>query len=240
MKYICSWSGGKDSTATIILAHENNEPLDIIVFAEVMYDKKVSGENPEHIDFVKNKAKELFESWGYKVVILRSNKTYMDLFNRVIKRPRKHMHHKGQKYGFALAHQCSVKRDLKLRPLADFYKTLEESYVEYLGIGIDEQKRLFSMHQDARKFSLLEKYNYTTDMAGLLCEKYGLLSPSYKYSKRGGCWFCPYAKLEEHQMIKKRYPKTWKRFVKLESIPNVANNRWNVFGERLKERDKKL
>ena len=26
MKYIATWSGGKDSTASIILAHEHNEP----------------------------------------------------------------------------------------------------------------------------------------------------------------------------------------------------------------------
>lgn len=32
MKYIASWSGSKDSTASIILAHENNEPIDSIVF----------------------------------------------------------------------------------------------------------------------------------------------------------------------------------------------------------------
>lgn len=36
MKYIASWSGGKDSTASIILAHEHNEPLDLIIFSEVM------------------------------------------------------------------------------------------------------------------------------------------------------------------------------------------------------------
>lgn len=27
MKYVASWSGGKDSTASIILAHEHNEPF---------------------------------------------------------------------------------------------------------------------------------------------------------------------------------------------------------------------
>ncbi len=42
MKYIASWSGGKDSTASIILAHEHNEPLDLIIFSEVMFDKNVS------------------------------------------------------------------------------------------------------------------------------------------------------------------------------------------------------
>ena len=55
MKYIASCSGGKDSIATIILAHENKEPLDEIVFAEVMFDEETSGELPEHIDFIKNK-----------------------------------------------------------------------------------------------------------------------------------------------------------------------------------------
>lgn len=62
MKYIASCSGGKDSIATIILAHEHKEPLDLIIFSEVMFDDKISGELPEHIDFIKNKAFPLFES----------------------------------------------------------------------------------------------------------------------------------------------------------------------------------
>lgn len=81
MKYIASWSGGKDSTASIVLAHEHNEPLDLIIFSEVMFDKTTSGELPEHIDFVKNKAIPIFESWGYETKILHSNKTYMDCFH---------------------------------------------------------------------------------------------------------------------------------------------------------------
>lgn len=82
MHYLLSWSGGKDSTASIILAHENNEPLDTIVFCEVMYDLKnnISGENPEHIKFIKEEAKPLFESWGYKVEILMANQDYLDFF----------------------------------------------------------------------------------------------------------------------------------------------------------------
>lgn len=60
MKYIASWSGGKDSTASIILAHEHNEPLDLIIFSEVMFDENISGELPEHIDFIKNKANAIY------------------------------------------------------------------------------------------------------------------------------------------------------------------------------------
>ena len=79
LKYICSWSGGKDSTASIILAHEHNEPLDIILFSEVMFDKQrnISGENPRHIDFIKNVGKPLFESWGYKVEVLKADTDYL-------------------------------------------------------------------------------------------------------------------------------------------------------------------
>ena len=59
--------------ATIILAHEHKEPLDSIVFSEVMFDLKnnISGENPRHMKFIREKAVPLFESWGYKVEIVR-------------------------------------------------------------------------------------------------------------------------------------------------------------------------
>lgn len=80
MKYIASWSGGKDSTASIILAHENNEPLDLIIFSEVMFDEHTSGELPEHIDFIKNKCIPLFESWGgYETKILHADLTYVGI-----------------------------------------------------------------------------------------------------------------------------------------------------------------
>ena len=61
MKYIASFSGGKDSAATIILAHLHNEPLDEIIFSEVMFDENTSGEYPAQMDFIKNTCAPLFE-----------------------------------------------------------------------------------------------------------------------------------------------------------------------------------
>lgn len=56
-------------------------------FSEVMFDRKrgISGERPEHIDFIKNKAKPLFESWGYTVEILHAEKDYLDCFFEFLK-----------------------------------------------------------------------------------------------------------------------------------------------------------
>lgn len=53
-----------------------------------------------------------------------------------------------------------------------------------MGIAIDEPKRLEKL-QGTNKISLLEKYNYTEQMAYELCKKYGLLSPIYEFSFRG-------------------------------------------------------
>lgn len=89
MEYLASFSGGKDSAATIILAHEHNEPLNEIIFSEVMYSPEISGEVPEHIEFIKKVAFPLFESWGYKTRVLRAEKTYLDLFFHIVKRSRK-------------------------------------------------------------------------------------------------------------------------------------------------------
>lgn len=237
--HICCWSGGKDSTATVILAHENNEPLDLILFSEVMFDREagISGENPEHIHFVKHVAKPMFESWGYRVEILHADRDYLDVFHHIIERPTKHLCHKGMKYGFTAGGACAVKRDCKEKPIKDFISSIKEPCIQYVGICANEEERLVSLHKDASKVSLLEKYGYAQDMARKKCIEYGLYSPGYKYSKRGGCFFCPYAKLEEHRYIYKTDPVLWERFVALESESNLANNRWNVYGETLKERD---
>ena len=238
LRTICSWSGGKDSTATIILAHIHNIPIDLIIFSEVMFDLKngISGENPEHIRFMREVAIPKFREWGYEVVEVRAEKDYLDHFYSVIENPRKNMEHKGMRRGFPLP-QCAIRRDLKQRPVEQYIKSLGTDVVQLLGMCIDEPKRLESMHKEGNKRSLLEEYNYTEEKAKELCMEYGLYSPGYELSKRGGCWMCPFAKVEEHRAIRKLNRKAWDRFVALEDEPNVAHSVWNIYGESLKKRE---
>jgi hypothetical protein len=209
----------------------NNEPLDIILFSEVMYCNKrgISGENPRHIDFIKNKAKPLFESWGYEVHILHAEKDYLQCFNNIIEKPTKILANKGKRTGFPLTGLCNVKRDCKERPIKEFLKNLNDKNIQYVGICSDEPKRLESLHKLNNRVSLLEKYDYTEDMARQLCEEYGLLSPCYELSKRGGCWFCPNAKFEEHKELRRVNPSLWKEFISLEKENNLANYKWNLY-----------
>ena len=62
-KFIASCSFGKDSVATLLLALEHNEPLDEAVYCEVMFDKDVSGEVPEHRDFIYRTASPPWSAW---------------------------------------------------------------------------------------------------------------------------------------------------------------------------------
>ena len=210
MKYIASWSGGKDSTASIILAHENGEPLDMIIFAEVMFNESISGELPEHIEFV-HKAAKVFENWGYPVHILRSDRTYMDCFNhRVYKIYKtKNLHRMGRKKGFPITGKCDINRDCKMRPIRQFWKSVEGEYTQYVGIAVDEKKRIERIVKTKNTVSLLEKYRYTEHMAFELCKKYDLLSPIYEFTERGGCWFCPNAKEKELRHLRKNHIEHW-------------------------------
>lgn len=211
MHYIAMCSGGKDSVATIILAREHKEPLDEVVFAEVMFDKNISGELPEHIDFVKNKLKKTCESWGYPFKIVKSDKTYLDCFYHVSSRGKR----MGRIQGFPMSGRCAVNRDCKVKPIRDYLKTQHEELVQYIGIAADEPKRMKRLDGQT-KISLLKKYNYTEKMAYELCEKYNLLSPVYKFTDRGGCWFCPNAKLCELRHLRMNYPEFFEKLLSLE------------------------
>lgn len=226
MKYIASWSGGKDSTASIILAHENNEPLDLIIFSEVMFDKIISGELPEHIDFIKNKCIPMFECWGYKTKMLHAEKTYLDVFMaEPTKGKRKGL---GLKTGFPMMGACAINKPCKVKPIKDFFKTVDYEYTQYIGIAIDEPIRLDRVVKTDNQTSLLLKYEYTEQMALELCKKYDLLSPIYDFSPRNGCWFCPNMRDSQLKYLRNNHRNLWDKLLELEETPNLIGDKWNT------------
>ena len=108
--------------------------------------------------------------------------------------------------GFPMALRCQINRSVKIEPIQNFLKTLgAQEYRQYVGIAIDEPKRLERANGKGQ-ISLLEKYGYTEEMAYSLCEKYELLSPVYAYTSRGGCWFCPNARKAELRHLRDQHP----------------------------------
>ena len=128
MKYIASWSGGKDSTASILLEHIHSLPPSKIIMSEVMFDKKrnISGELPEHMDWVHGVAIPLFRSWGHEVEILHSDYDYIDLFYHIIHNS-KNPYRNGKYNGFLIGGKCMANNYIKVRALEIFLEKLTKN-----------------------------------------------------------------------------------------------------------------
>jgi 3'-phosphoadenosine 5'-phosphosulfate sulfotransferase (PAPS reductase)/FAD synthetase len=219
--YIASCSFGKDSIATILLALEHNEPLDRAVFAEVMFDseRNISGEIPEHIEWVYSTAIPKLETMGVKVDVVRSDDYISRFF--MIKGEKASPKYRGKRYGWVLPDKCQMKK-MKLRAISRYYKGIRAKVVQYVGIATDEEKRLGSFDQ-INKISLLVKYGYTEEMAKNKCLEYGLLSPLYDLETRNGCWFCPNGSDVRFCRLYRKYPHLWAELEKLSKVSNLSS-----------------
>lgn len=239
--YIASCSFGKDSIATILLALEHNEPLDRVVFAEVMFDhsRGISGEIPEHIEWVYSTAIPKLEAMGIPVDVVRAERDYIYFFQNAVGGGR----HKGKIYGFPIGGKCTVQRDCKLKPIRRYYDKWLAEYdiTQYVGIAKDEPDRLARICdiQKIKKISLLDKYGYTEAMARAKCEEYGLLSPIYQTGTRNGCWFCPNASIKQFSRFRKVHPDLWAELVKLSHTPNLCSYGFK-YGLTVREVEKKI
>lgn len=236
-KYIASCSFGKDSIATILLALENNEPLDRVVFSEVMFDheKGISGEIPEHIEWIYNTAIPRLDGMGIKVDVVRAAKDYKWFFTNQLRGGC----YKGKYYGFPIGGMCVINSDCKMKPINDYYKQFIEDYdiIQYVGIASDEKRRLKRLK--GNQVSLLDKYCHTEMKAYDLCKGFDMLSPIYENGTRGGCWFCPNGKLRQFIAIRRDHPEMWEEFRALSRTPNLCSYGFK-YGKTLQEVEREM
>lgn len=193
--HIASCSFGKDSIATILLALEHNEPLDRVVFSEVMFDhsRGISGEIPEHIEWVYSTAIPKLEQMGVKVDVVRAKKDYVTLCKTILSKGK----NQGQMYGLQNSFPCFANSSCKIEPIRAYYKQFNNyNITQYVGIAKDEPTRLERL-KGTNKVSLLDKYGYTEQMAMDKCKEYNLVSPLYSMGYRGGASFATMPTLKD-------------------------------------------
>jgi len=231
LRYVASCSFGKDSMATILLALMHGEPLDEAVYCEVMFDEDISGEVPEHRDFIYDRAIPFLERNGIKVVILRSEMTFIKSFYRVLKKGTA----AGKLNSWPLCGKCCIQRDCKLPPIEAYKRSLGGNVIQYIGIAYDEQERLMRL-EEGKTVSLLKKYKMTERDAAEICKRAGLYSPAYAFTNRNGCFFCPNAKDRELRHLYDYHPELWNRLLECQRAPNKATELFNR-DERIDEID---
>ena len=162
-KHILSCSFGKDSIATALLALQHGEPLDELVYCEVMFSEEISGELPEHNRFIHETAIPYFEQRGIPTRFC-APKDLPILLYHVVTRGKT----KGMLSGFPLSGRCTIQRDCKLPPIKAYQKALPPDTVQYIGIAADEPKRLARLKPG--QISLLDKYMWPNQKRGLCAQ----------------------------------------------------------------------
>jgi len=198
-KYVLSLSFGKDSLALLLEIIRQKLPLDYVVFCDIKFTKDISGEHPLMNEWIKkfaeNKVNNLLYESGYECFVqhITYKKTFCEQFYTAKLRGK----HIGDKYGFPYVVSAWCNSRLKLEPIRNFIsKLIKQNYCvyEYIGIALDEQKRLErykTLEKNNHKYITLADFNITEIQAMELVKQYDLLSPKYQKSFRGGCWFCP-------------------------------------------------
>ena len=203
MKYVASLSFGKDSMAMLIKIKELGLPLDEVIYVDIMFDDDTSGETPEMASFITKAEKILKEKFNVEVTHLRGV-TFKEQFYKVKQRGK----HIGDNYGFPYTIGAWCNDRLKMQPIKEYMRRQKEQIIQYVGIAYDEPERYERLNHETHIAPLYD-LKITEKEAMEICEKYDLLSPIYKTSFRGGCWFCPKQRLSQLKWLYQEHNDLW-------------------------------
>ena len=203
MKYVASLSFGKDSMAMLIKIKELGLPLDEVIYVDIMFDDDTSGETPEMASFITKAEKILKEKFNVEVTHLRGV-TFKEQFYKIKQRGK----HVGDNYGFPYTIGAWCNDRLKMQPIKEYMRKQKEQIIQYVGIAYDEPERYERLNHETHIAPLYD-LKITEKEAMEICEKYDLLSPIYKTSFRGGCWFCPKQRLSQLKWLYQEHNDLW-------------------------------
>ena len=200
-KHIVSFSGGKDSTAMLMMMIERGMQIDEIINCDTgmefpgMY---------EHIKKVGNYI-------GREITILKHDYSfeYLMYYKQVVKGRR------GGQAGYGWpgfgVRWCTGFLKIKLidKYLRNKYK--DSNIFEYIGIAADEPKRIKDKIYPLYSWGIEEKealkycYDLGFDWGGL-----------YEDFKRVSCWCCPLQPLSELRVLRRNYPELWSELLDMD------------------------
>ena len=202
-KYVASCSFGKDSLAMLIKIKELGLPLDEVIYVDIRFDDDISGETPEMAGFIEKAEKILKEKFDITVTHLRGV-TFKKQFYTVKQRG----NHIGDCYGFPYTVGAWCNDRLKMRPIKEYLRKQTDDIIQYVGIAYDEPKRYERLNHETHIAPLYD-LKITEAEAMEICKKYDLVSPIYKTSFRGGCWFCPKQRLSQLKWLYTEHRDLW-------------------------------
>lgn len=201
---IVSFSGGKNSTAMLIMMKQEGISIDGVVFADT------GAELPETYEFILKVEDHIKQ----RIDVVRHPLDFFGWFYRVFEKGK----HVGEIHGFPRVFSfrghgggwCT--RSLKIDPLAKY----AQGRTMAIGIAADEYHRTFTSTKKFPKVYPLCEWMMTSLDCYNLCVEHNLLNPIYHRFGRSGCWTCPNQSKKALRLIYAYYPDLWQRLLQLE------------------------
>lgn len=221
MKYIASVSFGKDSLAMLLRLLEENKPLDEVVF----YD---TGMEFKAIYNIRDKIIEILKQRNIKFTELKPKCEFCyKMFDKPVKQKNGTTH-----YGYSwCGGRCRWGTTEKLVALEKYCK----GAVEYVGIAVDEPKRLEKERKGNKQFPLAE-WNMTEKDCLSYCYARGFdwIEDGvhlYDILDRVSCWCCANKNLKELKNYYLYLPTYWEKLKKLQSKTDrpFKYNKYTIF-----------
>ena len=203
-----SLSGGKDSTAMLLLMIERNMPIDAVLTADTEMEFPEMYEHLAHVD------QYLYQERGFHITVLRHPKGFEWLMFEEPKQKKSSILNR-QKLGVCLygngwpgwkVRWCTGQ--LKTHLINKEVNRLKGKYHarHYVGIAADEQKRVKD-----EQYPLVE-WNITEREALQLCYDRGYdWGGLYEIYHRCSCWCCPLQRIGELRKLRHHHPELWER-----------------------------
>ena len=203
-----SLSGGKDSTALLILMIKRDLPIDMVINADT------GMEFPEMYEHLKKVDEYLYRERGLHIITLRHPKGFEWL---MFEEPKKRSSaiQKRREMGVSLygngwpgikVRWCTGQ--LKIKQIEKEIRSLktEKKVLHSIGIAADEAQRC-----KEKQYPLVE-WGITEAKALQLCYDHGFdFGGLYKKYHRASCWCCPLQRISELRNLRNYHPQLWKR-----------------------------
>jgi 3'-phosphoadenosine 5'-phosphosulfate sulfotransferase (PAPS reductase)/FAD synthetase len=218
MKHVVSFSGGKDSTALLLMMLEKGMQIDDIVYFDCG-----DWEFPQMAEHIR----QVEEYIGRQITRLYPSRGDLNYWMFDYKpKPRKgNTPQIGKAWPGPTLRWCTgLKRDA----INKYYSQYRgEGIISYIGFAADEINRMIRPNISARwyetRFPLYDFDMTETDCLEYCYSKGFTWGGLYNYFKRVSCWCCPLQSLKDLKQLYIHFPDLWAR------LRDMDKRAWNTF-----------
>ena len=239
--YVASISYGKDSMAMLhVILDVLHLPLTRVVTADTFATETLLADWPDVVAFKQYADAEIKKRWGFPVEhfcsVDKHGKKFT--FERLFyQKKTERSNRPGTIWGWPMIGMCWANNRLKLNALRRI--DVETSgAVHYIGIAADEPRRIQKHEKRPNIRMPLVEAGWTEADCKNWCKENCLLSPTYSYAARSGCFFCAEQPFEQLMVLRNRHPDLWRMMLQWDAdspFPFRAPHHKNQTGQWLYE-----